>query len=344
MKIHLAAPVEAQRDPRALARRAEAAAYDGLWLSEVRHDPFVATALAATVTSRLELGTSIGVAFARNPMSTAVLAHDLQALTGGRFLLGLGTQVKAHITRRFSMPWSQPTARLREYVCAVRAIWQAWETGDRLKFAGEFYTHTLMPPAFVPEPHGFGPPPVLLAGVGPALTEVAGEVADGFLPHGFTTELYLRSVTLPALQRGRARSGDPATPFSVCGAPMIVTGRTEQQWRDADAAVRAQIAFYGSTPAYRPILELHGWSDLGADLHELSRVGRWTEMAALVGDDVLGAFAVVAQPHAVVAELDRTYGDVFDRLSVSLPYAIDDEVLDEIVSGVRCLKPAGVMS
>jgi probable F420-dependent oxidoreductase len=344
MKVYLAAPADAQRDPRPLARRAEAAAYDGLWLSEVRHDPFLAATLAATATARLELGTSIAVAFARSPMSTAVLANDLQVLTGGRFVLGLGTQVKAHITRRFSMPWGRPAERLREYVHAVRAIWRAWESGEPLEFAGEFYTHTLMPPAFVPEPHPFGPPPVLLAGVGSALTEVAGEVADGFLPHGFTTERYLRTVTLPALERGRARSADPSAPMTVCGAPMIATGRTDEQRCAAAAAVRAQIAFYGSTPAYSGILELHGWGELGADLHALSRAGRWSQMSALIGDDVLGTFAVVAEPDRVVAELDRRFGTVFDRLSLSVPYPVDDGVLDEIAAGIQALTPAGSLT
>jgi probable F420-dependent oxidoreductase len=315
-----------------------------LWLSEVRHDPFVATALAATVAERLELGTSIAVAFARSPMSTAVLAHDLQALTGGRFVLGLGTQVKAHITRRFSMPWGQPARRLREYVQALRAIWSAWESGQPLDFAGEFYTHTLMPPTFVPERHPHGAPPVLLAGVGPALTEVAGEVADGFLPHGFTTERYLRAVTLPALQRGRARSADPGAAIKVYGAPMIVTGRTEAEQVAAAAAVRAQIAFYGSTPAYRPILELHGWGDLGTDLHALSRAGRWTDLPALIDDEVLNAFALVAPPERVVAEIDRRFGTVFDRITLSLPYPVDDALVDDIAAGLRALEPAGVMS
>jgi probable F420-dependent oxidoreductase len=277
-------------------------------------------------------------------MSTAVLAHDLQALTGGRFVLGLGTQVKAHITRRFSMPWGQPARRLREYVQALRAIWSAWESGQPLDFAGEFYTHTLMPPTFVPERHPHGAPPVLLAGVGPALTEVAGEVADGFLPHGFTTERYLRAVTLPALQRGRARSADPGAAIKVYGAPMIVTGRTEAEQVAAAAAVRAQIAFYGSTPAYRPILELHGWGDLGTDLHALSRAGRWTDLPALIDDEVLNAFALVAPPERVVAEIDRRFGTVFDRITLSLPYPVDDALVDDIAAGLRALEPAGVMS
>lgn len=344
MKIDVAAPAQAQRDPRPLARHAEAAGYDGLWLSEVRHDPFLAVALAATETETIQLGTSIAVAFARSPMSTAVLAHDLQALTRGRLLLGLGTQVKAHITRRFSMPWSHPAARLREYVLALRAIWRAWQTGEALGFEGEFYAHTLMPPAFVPEPHGFGPPPILLAGVGRAVTEVAGEVADGYLPHGFTTERFLRTVTMPALRRGRDRARDPGAALFVCGAPMIVTGRTEQEQRAAAAAVRAQIAFYGSTPSYRPVLEQHGWGDLGTQLHTLSRAGRWTEMAALIGEDVLRAFAVVAPPERVGHELGRRYGDLFDRISISLPYPVADDVRDEIATGIRTLAPAGSLS
>jgi probable F420-dependent oxidoreductase len=344
MKIDVAAPVQAQRDPRRLARHAEVAGYDGLWLSEVRHDPFLAVALAATQTETIQLGTSVAVAFARSPMSTAVLAHDLQALAGGRFLLGLGTQVKAHITRRFSMSWSHPAARLREYVLALRAIWAAWESGETLGFDGEFYAHTLMPPAFVPEPHGFGPPPILLAGVGQAVTEIAGEVADGFLPHGFTTERFLRTVALPALRRGRDRGREPGSPIVVCGAPMIVTGRTEEEHLAAAAAVRAQIAFYGSTPSYRPVLEQHGWDDLGAQLHELSRAGRWTEMAALVDDDVLGTFAVVAAPERVGVEVGRRYGELFDRVSISLPYPVTVDVLDQIAAGIRAVTPAGSLS
>jgi probable F420-dependent oxidoreductase len=233
---------------------------------------------------------------------------------------------------------------LHEYVRALRAIWQAWETGDRLAFDGEFYTHTVMPPMFVPEPHPFGPPPVLLAGVGPALTEVAGEVADGFLPHGFTTEHYLRTVTQPALRRGRQRSVDPRAPITVYGAPMIVTGRDASERRAADAAVRAQLAFYGSTPAYLPILELHGWGAVGAALHALSRDGRWADMPALISDEVLDAFAVVAEPDQVVAEVDRRFGDLFDRISLSLPYPLDEGVLDQLAADVRALAPAEVMS
>ena len=335
MKVDLSAPADEQRDPRPLTRRAEASGYDGVWLSEVKHDPFLGLVLAATVSDRVDLGSSIAVAFSRNPMSTAVLANDLHALSCGRLLLGLGTQVKAHVTRRFSMPWSRPAARMREYVLAMRAIWTAWETGQRLDFSGEFYNHTLMTPMFVPEPHVHGRPVVLLAAVGPAMTEVAGEVADGLLPHGFTTERYLRTVTLPALARGRERVGRRDEPTMICGAPMIVTGSTDEQREQAAAAVRSQIAFYASTPSYAPVLELHGWGDLAADLHALSRAGKWDQMSALVTAEVLDTFAIVADPPAVAEQVHRRFGDIFDRVTLAPPYDLADDVRSLIAAGLR---------
>ena len=225
MRLDRGAALDGPVDPRADAAAAEREGFDGFWLSEVKHDPFLALAVAATATERIQLGTAIALAFARSPMTTAAAANDLQALSGGRFQLGLGTQVKAHITRRFSMPWSHPAPRMREYVLALRAIWDTWHTGAPLDFRGEFYSHSLMTPMFEPQRHEFGAPPVLLAGVGETMTEVAGEVADGFLAHGFTTERYLRDVTLPALQRGRDKSGRTLDGFTVMGSPMIATGR-----------------------------------------------------------------------------------------------------------------------
>jgi probable F420-dependent oxidoreductase len=202
VELDRGAALDSAVDVRGDASAAEADGFDGYWLSEVKHDPFVGLAVAAGATDRVHLGTAIALAFARNPMTTASAANDLQALFQGRFLLGLGTQVRAHITRRFSMPWSHPAPRMREYVLALRAIWDTWHTGVPLDFRGDFYAHTLMTPMFVPPEHPFGAPPVLLAGVGEAMTEVAGEVADGFLAHGFTAERYLREVTLPG-RRGR---------------------------------------------------------------------------------------------------------------------------------------------
>lgn len=314
---------------------AERAGFDGFWLSEVKHDPFVGLAVAASVTERVELGTAIAVAFARNPMTMAALADDLQALSRGRLLLGLGTQVRAHITRRFSMPWSHPARRMREYVLALRAVWDTWDTGALLDFRGEFYSHTLMTPMFVPQRHGFGPPPVLLAGVGQAMTEVAGEVADGFLPHGFTTERYLREVTLPALLRGRARTGRSLDGFVLKGSPMVATGRSAAELAQAVAGVRSQLAFYASTPAYRPVLELHGWGALGERLHALSREGRWADMGPLLDDEVLHTFAVVGAPAEAGTEVVRRYGDVFDRVTPYLPYDADPSLVTEVVGSVR---------
>jgi probable F420-dependent oxidoreductase len=335
VKLDRIQPVDGGVDPREAAAQAERAGYDGFWVTEVTHDPFVALALAATATARIDLGTSIAVAFARNPMSTAVLADDLQALSAGRLQLGLGTQVKAHVTRRFGMPWSQPARRMREYVLALRAIWDTWYSGARLSFRGEFYSHTLMTPAFTPPSHPYGPPPVLLAAVGPAMTEVAGEVADGLVAHPFTTERYVREVTLPALRRGRSGAGRDLAGFTITGLPFVVTGRTDDELAEAARAVRSRIAFYASTPAYRAVLELHGWAELGDELHGLSRRGRWAEMGERVPDEVLDAVAVVGRPAEAGAELAHRYGDVFSRIAVDAPYLLDPEVDDELAAAVR---------
>lgn len=296
----------------AIAKRAEDSGYDGFWLAETKHDPFLALAGAAAATERIELGTAIAVAFARNPMTVATTANDLQLLSRGRFNLGLGSQIEAHITKRFSMPWSRPAARMREFVLAIRAVWRAWETGERLAFRGEFYKHTLMTPFFDPGPNPHGNPPIYLAGVGGLMTEVAGEVADGFLCHNFTTERYLREVTLPALERGRARVGKTLEGFEISG-PVFAATDDEQV-----ADVKRQIAFYGSTPAYKPVLDLHGWGALHEELHRMSRRQQWTEMSELISDDVLHEFAVVgSSPDDVSAALLDRYGDVVTRLSPS---------------------------
>jgi len=331
MKVDTGVSMTATADSRPAAAEAERAGYAAIWTSEVRHDPFIAVALAAIATERVELGTSIAVAFARNPMTTAVQANDLQQLSQGRLLLGLGSQIRAHITRRFSMPWSHPAARMREYILALRAIWACWHDGAKLDFRGDFYSHTLMTPFFNPGPNPYGAPRVLLAGVGQAMTGVAGEVADGFLCHGFTTERYLREVTLPALTRGRADLAG----FEVSGSPLVVTGRTEEEMNEARRGVREQIAFYGSTPAYRPVLERHGWGALSDELHALSRQGRWQQMGTLVDDQVLDAFAVTAEPGQVAAELLRRYGDIMTRMTLYTPYAIDAAVTQQIATDLQ---------
>jgi len=320
-------------DTREAAVAAQQAGYAGAWTSEIKHDPFLTLGLAAVATDTLELGTAIVVAFARNPMSLAVQANDLQLLSEGRLLLGLGSQIRPHITRRFSMPWSHPAPRMREYILALRAIWGCWNDGTKLNFRGDFYSHTLMTPFFNPGPNPHGAPRVLLAGVGEAMTAVAGEVADGFLCHGFTTERYLREVTMPALARDRP-GGDLAG-YQVSGSPLVVTGRTEAELEAADRGVREQIAFYGSTPAYRGVLELHGWAGLSDELHELSLQGRWQEMGTIIDDDVLNAFAVVAEPGKVAVELLRRYGDIMTRMTLYTPYAVDPAVTEQIAADLR---------
>ncbi|HVW41091.1 MAG TPA: TIGR03617 family F420-dependent LLM class oxidoreductase [Amycolatopsis sp.] len=335
MKIDFTIPLAGKVDCREVVAQAERDGYDGAWSSEIKHDPFLALALAAGATERIELGTAIALAFARNPMSVAVLGNDLQELSRGRLMLGLGTQVKAHITRRFAMPWSHPAPRMREYVLALRAIWHSWSSGEKLDFRGEFYTHTLMTPMFVPEPHPYGPPRVLLAGVGATMTETAGEVADGFLCHGFTTGRYLREITLPALRRGREKSGRTLDGFEITGSTMVAVGRNDEELERALAGTRKQIAFYGSTPAYRSVLELHDRAELADELHRLSRAGKWDTMASLIDEELLHAVATVGKPEEVATGLARAYGDVLTRISLYAPYQVAGELVSELAAAVR---------
>jgi len=322
----------------AQAAELEAGGYSGAWTAETSHDPFLPLLLAAEHTSEIELGTSIAVAFARNPMTLANLAWDLQAYSQGRFILGLGSQIKPHITKRFSMPWSQPAARMRELILAIRAIWDAWLTGGRLDFRGDFYSHTLMTPFFAPNPSdldGFGVPRVFLAGVGERMTEVAGEVADGFLCHGFTTEKYLREVSIPALERGRGTAGRTMDGFEIAGSTFVVTGTDDAELAAAAKGTRQQIAFYGSTPAYRPVLELHGWGGLQDELNALSKQGKWAEMGDLIDDEILGTFAVVGPPEAIAPELLRRYGDVISRVTFYAPYRGDPDRWRGVLDGLK---------
>ena len=244
------------------ASKLERRGYDCCWTAEIDHDPFLPLVLAAEHTTRIELGTSIAVAFARNPMTVANVGWDLQAYSDGRFMLGLGSQVQAHIEKRFSMPWSQPVRRMREFVLALREIWSCWQDGTKLRFEGEFYTHKIMTPMFTPEPQPHPFPKVFVAAVGEAMTEMCGEVADGLLAHAFTTKRYFEEVTTPALLRGMQRSGRQRSDFQLSCPIFVVTGETEEQLAAGAVGTRKQIAFYGSTPAYRKVLELHGWGDL----------------------------------------------------------------------------------
>ncbi len=317
------------------ALKAEEQGYDGIWTTEIAHEPFFPLLLAADRTERIALGTGIAVAFARNPMTTAYAAWDLQSHAGGRFLLGLGSQIKPHVERRYSMPWGQPAARMREYVCALGAIWDSWQNGTRLSFEGDFYTHTLMTPFFTPAPLESGPPRVLIAAVGEGMTRVAGEVADGMLVHGFTTERYLREVTLPLLEEGLRQRGRPRETFSVTYPALVATGDTEEEMAVAVAGTRKQIAFYGSTPAYKGALDLHGWGDLQPELHALSKADRWDEMGALITDDVLHAFAIVAAPEDVPAAMHARFEGVVDRIRIYQPYAPQTDVGPRVLAAFR---------
>jgi probable F420-dependent oxidoreductase len=317
----------------AQAEKAEQSGYDGVWSAETNHDPFLPIAVGAAATEKLEFGTGIAVAFARNPMTLAVLANDLQLLTKGRFMLGMGSQIKPHITKRFSMPWSHPAPRMRELILAIRAIWNTWETGEPLAFRGEFYTHTLMTPFFNPGPNPYGNPKILLAAVGELMTEVAGEVGDGFLVHGFSTERYLREVSLPALERGAAKAGKTRLDLTVSYPGFIVTGPDEQTMEAAAKGVREQIAFYGSTPAYRPVLELHGWGDLQPELNTLSKRGEWVQMGELINDDILNAFAVVAPLDRVATEVRNRFEGMVDRFSFYAPYKVDPDMWKGVLAG-----------
>jgi len=317
------------------ARALEELGYDGINTAETSHDPFLPLAIAAEHTERVQLGTGIAVAFARSPMTTASTAWDLNLLSRGRMMLGLGSQIQPHITKRFSMPWSHPAPRMREFVMAMRAIWSSWQDGTKLDFRGDFYTHTLMTPFFNPGRNEFGAPKVYLAAVGEKMTEVAGEVCDGILIHGFTTERYVREVTLPAVARGLARAGRERSSFEVSGPLFVVTGTTEREVEAAKVATRRQIGFYGSTPAYRGVLDLHGWGDLQPELNSLSKQGKWAEMGELVDDEILHTFAVVAEPEGVGEELKRRYGGIVDRMSFYAPYESDPDRWAKVIDDLK---------
>ena len=307
-----------------LAVAAEADGYDGWWAFETQIDPFLGCTVAAERTERVGVGTSIVVAFARNPMTVALQANDVQTLSGGRFTVGLGSQIKPHIERRYSMPWSKPAARMREFVLAIRAIWECWETGGELDFEGDFYTHTLMPPFFNPGPNPHGNPKIMLAAVGPLMTAAAGEVADGVLCHAFSTERYMREATLPALERGFEKAGRSREGFEITAPAFVVARDTEAERAEGVAFVKQQISFYGSTPAYRPVLDLHGWGELQDELKAMTKRGEWDRMPELIDDELVETFAVVGTPEEAVAEVKRRYGDIATRITLPLP-EMDEE-------------------
>ncbi len=319
------------------AAEMERLGYDGLLSAEINHDPFLPLLMAAGATDRAQLATGIAVAFARSPMTVANTAWDIHVHSGGRMFLGLGSQIQAHIEKRFSMPWGNPAARMEEYVLALQAIWNSWMTGDRLRFEGTYYRHTLMTPFFSPGQNPFGPPPVAIAAVGPKMTEVAAKVADGIFLHGFTSPRYVREVSLPAIEQGLAASGRTRSDFTVFAPLFVVTGATEEEMASARTMTCQQIAFYGSTPNYRPVLDLHGWGEMQTELNRLSKLGEWEAMGNCIDDEILNTLAVVTEPTNVAKELHARFGDTVDRLSFYAPYSAHPEVWAGIIDDLHAL-------
>jgi len=321
-------------------RGIEAQGYDGTFTFEGPHDPFLPLVLAAEHSERLELATAIAIAFPRSPMQLANVGHDLQVQSKGRFILGLGSQVRTHIEKRFSATWSRPVARMREIALALRAIWRCWNEGEKLDFRGELYSHTLMTPIFKPEPSPWGPPRIFVAGVGRPMTAVAGEVGDGLFVHPLNSPTFLRGTTLPALAEGFARGGRTREHFAIACQAMVVTGFDDEEMARAEMGTRLQIAFYGSTPAYRVVLDAHGWGDLQPELNALARQGRWTEMGDLVTDEVLETFAVRCKPEELPSRLATRYAGLVDRLSLvchSSPQTTDPGRWADVIARLRAL-------
>ena len=335
LAVYTTAPMEDPRDARTTFRTLEAIGYDGAFSFEAKLDPFLPLAVAAEHTTTLRLGTAVAIAFARTPMTLASVAHGLQAISGGRFVLGLGSQVRPHIENRFSMPWSKPAARMRELVLAIKAIFDCWEGKSQLDFRGEFYRHTIMIPAFDPGPNPFGPPKVLTGGFGPLMTAVAGEVADGFIAHPFNSRESLLRHTLPALEEGLAKSGRTRADLEIVCATLTVTADGDEELERVRLAAKKQLAFYGSTPAYLPTLTCHGWEDLHRELNRLSKAGRWDEMTGLISDEILETIAVVGPRREIARRLRERLAGIADGVSLTHNRAPDPEHWADVVAELR---------
>jgi probable F420-dependent oxidoreductase len=335
MKIYTTAPLEDPRNARTVYRELEDIGYDGGFSFEAKHDPFLALAVAAEHTTTLRLGTAIAIAFARNPMNLANLGYDMQSISGGRFVLGLGSQVRPHIEKRFSATWSQPAKRMREIVLAIRAIWDCWEGNSELAFEGEFYRHTIMIPAFNPGPNPFGPPPIFTGGFGPLMTRLAGEVSDGFIAHPFNSRQSLLRNAMPALHKGLDASGRRREELEIMCATLVVTADTEEQFAASKLAARKQLAFYGSTPAYLATLQCHGWEDVHIELNQLSKQGRWDDMTTLISDDILQTIAVVGERHEIAAKLEARFEGIADSVSLTHNRYPDPSCWADIVAQLK---------
>ncbi len=337
MRIETGIPMSDWRAVAPAAQRAEAIGFDGITAPEIANDPFMPLAFAALATERIQLGTAIAVAFARSPMAVANIAWDLQVNSRGRFALGLGPQVKGHNERRFSVPWSAPVPRLREYVEALRAIWRCWELGEPLAYEGEHYRFTLMTPEFSPPASGLPPVPVTIAAVGKDMLRLAGRVCDGVRLHGFCTRRYLEEVALPQIHDGLERAGRDRKHFEVWGGGFIATGRDADEVAKQFEWCRYRIAFYGSTRSYSPVLTLHGWDDLAARLHEMSKRGQWKQMAAQVPDEVVHAFTATAPHGELKAAVEKRFGGLVDSIALGFADDMPAGLARELVGDLRTI-------
>ena len=335
MRVYTTAPLEDLRLVASQFRHLEEVGYDGAFSFEAKHDPFLPLASAVEHTNHLQLGTAVAIAFARNPMNLANLAYDLQVLSKGRFILGLGSQVRPHIEKRFSSAWSHPVKRMREIVLAIRAIWNSWEHGSELNFCGEFYRHTLMIPAFNPGPNPFGLPPIFTGGFGPKMTSLAGEVSDGFIVHPFQTRRSLLENVLPALQEGLDRADRSREGLDLICAVIVVTANSEEELRKVKWAVKKQLAFYGSTPAYRSTLDCHGWGELHSELNRLSKLGHWDEMANLIDDNILNEIAVVGPRDKIASAIRRRLAGIADAVSLTNNRFPDPDHWADVVADLK---------
>lgn len=317
----------------ALAEQAEAMGYAALLAAETGMEPFMPLALAAEHTERIQLGTCVAVALSRSPVHLAHAGHDLQRFSKGRFILGIGSQVRGHIEKRFSSTFTQPTERMKDAIGAIRAIWRSWNEAEPLDYQGPFYRHTLMTPFFSPDPNPYGPPPIYLAASGADMTAVGGEVADGLMLHALTSTATMAEITLPALERGLKASGRSRSDVELYAPVFVITGSTAEEMQTAEKAVRRQMAFYISTPAYRKVLALHGRLDLPAQLNALAQAGRWKEMGNLVDDEILDLFSIAGKPEEIGPSLIGRFGETLDRVALYAPYTHDPEPWPRVLPG-----------
>ncbi|HME18115.1 MAG TPA: TIGR03617 family F420-dependent LLM class oxidoreductase [Nitrososphaerales archaeon] len=334
MKIDAEIPADPLSDMPLLSRRAEEYGFDCLWVNETKHDPFVQLALAASQTRAIAVGSSVALAFTRSPTALAYAAWDLQALSKGRLLLGLGSQVKGHIERRFGAKWESPAPRMREVILAMKAVWECWQKGTKLDFQGRFFKLDLMTPFFNPGPIASPAVPVFVAGVNGGMCRVAGEVGDGLLVHPLHTAGYLKEVIAPALSVGLAKHGRRRGDVAVAASVFAAVGERDREIKKAKNQYRRQVAFYASTRTYRRVMELHGWGDVCDRLHALSVKGEWDKMAEEVTDDILDEFVVEGTWEEMGGVMRRRYGDAVDRVRLYLPFD-GDEKWKALVGGFR---------